>query len=85
MAYDKEQHKAKITENLFSLFLTLGIEESRLDTVTPEELIAAVEETYPLLSGSDRNATNTINKERKRMVKACQENLYYYNLIKKRA
>ena len=84
MGYDKEQHKAKITENLFSLFLTLGIEESRLDTVTPEELIAAVEETYPLLSESDRNATSTITKERKRMIKACQENLYYYNLIKKR-
>lgn len=85
MKYNKEQHEAKIIENLFSLFLTLGIEENRLDTVTPEELLAAVEETYPLLAGSDRNATNTINKERKRMIKACQENLYYYKLIKKRA
>ena len=85
MKYNKEQHEAKITENLFSLFLTLGIEENRLDTVTPEELLAAVEETYPLLAGSDRNATSTITKERKRMIKACQENLYYYKLIKKRA
>lgn len=84
MKYNKEQHEAKITENLFSIFLTLGIEENRLDTVTPEELLAAVEETYPLLAGSDRNATSTITKERKRMIKACQENLYYYKLIKKR-
>jgi hypothetical protein len=85
MKYNKEQHEAKITENLFSLFLTLGIEENRLETITPEELIAAVEEVYPLLSSSDRNATSTITKERKRMIKACQENLYYYKLIKKRA
>jgi len=59
MKYNKEQHEAKIIENLFSLFLILGIEENRLDTVTPEELLAAVEETYPLLAGSDRNATST--------------------------
>lgn len=85
MKYNKEQHESKIIENLFSLFLTLGIEENRLDTVTPEELLAAVEETYPLLAGSERNATSTITKERKRMIKACQENLYYYKLIKKRA
>lgn len=85
MKYNKEQHEAKITENLFSIFLTLGIEENRLETITPQELIAAVEEVYPLLSGSDRNATSTVTKERKRMIKACQENLYYYKLIKKRA
>lgn len=85
MKYNKEQHAAKIAANLLALFLTLGIEENRLETVTPQELIAAVEETYPLLIGSDTNATNTIHKERKRMIKACQENLYYYNLIKKRA
>jgi hypothetical protein len=85
MKYNKEQHEAKIAQNLFALFLTLGIEEGRLETITPEELLAAVEETYPLLAGSDRNATSTITKERKRMIKACQENLYYYKLIKKRA
>jgi hypothetical protein len=85
MKYNKEQHEAKITENLFALFLTLGIEENRIQTITPEELTAAVEEVYPLLAGSDRNATSTITKERKRIIKACQENLYYYKLIKKRA
>jgi hypothetical protein len=85
MKYDKEQHEAKITQNLFTLFLTLDIAESRIETITPEELIAAVEQTYPLLAGSDRNATSTITKERKRIIKACQENLYYYKLIKKRA
>lgn len=85
MRYSKEQHEAKIAENLLTLFLTLGIDENRLETITPEELLAAVEEVYPLLAGSDRNATSTITKERKRIIKACQENLYYYKLIKKRA
>jgi hypothetical protein len=85
MKYNKEQHEAKIAANLLALFLSLGIEENRLTTITPQELIAAVEETYPLLSASDRNATSTITKERKRIIKACQENLYYYKLIKKRA
>jgi len=84
MKYNKEQHEARISENLFSLFMTLGIEENRIDTITPEEIMEVIDEVYPLLADSDRNATSTITKERKRITKACQENLYYYKLIKKR-
>lgn len=85
MKYNKQTHLASIESNLASLFMNLGINESRIDSITIEEIAAIVEEAYPVLAGSEPNVTRAIINTRSSMLASCRENFYFYKLIKERS
>ncbi len=85
MKYNKQTHLASIESNLASIFLNLGINEDRIDSISIEEITAIVEESYPVLAGSEPDVTKAILNARSVMLASCRENFYFYKLIKERS
>jgi len=85
MKYNKQTHLASIESNLASIFLNLGINEDRIDSISIEEITAIVEESYPVLAGSEPDVTTAILNTRSTMLASCRENFYFYKLIKERS
>lgn len=83
MKYDQSIHKQNLESKLLSLFYSLGIEESRLSTITVQELREEVDAAYPILNNeSDEN--KQIVSTREKVMNLSLDTMYYYNLIKKR-
>ncbi len=85
MKYNKQIHLASIESNLASLFLSLGINEDRIDSISIEQIAAIVEEAYPVLAESEPDVTQAILKTRSTVLASCRDNFYFYKLIKERS
>jgi len=47
MKYDKQKHVRFLQYNLLYTLFSIGLDESKLDTITPEEMLNQIHQTYP--------------------------------------